>query len=277
MVVRGTKEQDWMATYSSEDLGEFAEAIYKAANFDEAFQAFERLVFKLGFEGALYTFIPRIALDTGLPKSPVYHVSDTYSPDYLDHYAGARFDQNDPIVKAVAEGATSPLDWWIEVRKGYMKRNEKEVIVSARVDYDVVNGITIPTLSDGRGISGASFISSEADRLYEALRKETMAQLDLCTRIFHSTVMSNAQYIAPFIQPQLAQLTSNEKALLIGMSRGKQVAQIAGELGKTTTYMNRVMLRLREKFSGAEADAGTAFTRNQLMYYVGLLDLIDHL
>ena len=41
-----------------------------------------------------------------------------------------------------------------------MTKTEANVIVTAREDYKVIHGLTIPTLSGNRGIAGASFICS---------------------------------------------------------------------------------------------------------------------
>lgn len=91
--------------------------LYQAKNIDEAFKAFENIVFKLGFEGVLYTFIPRFSLQADLLAAPVYKVSDSYNPQYLAHYMDANFYQHDPIVKSIAEGELAVLDWWVEVKK----------------------------------------------------------------------------------------------------------------------------------------------------------------
>ena len=39
--------------YTSTDLGEYAEALFNACSFDEAFNIFENQVLKLGFDGVL--------------------------------------------------------------------------------------------------------------------------------------------------------------------------------------------------------------------------------
>ena len=259
------------------DLGMFAEKLFRASCFEDAFRAFEAQVFRLGFEGALYTFIPRVALDANLPKQPIYKVSESYGPDYLSHYAQARFDQHDPIVKAIAGGVLTPLDWWIEVKKGTMTTAERTVIVTAREDYRIVNGLTLPTMSNLRGIAGASFTSSEPDRLYEKLKAQRQEELALCTRMFHGAVNSNAYFMEEFLRPLLASLNQTEKGTLRRLAEGKGLERIADEVGTTTRYVDRVVRHLREKLSGVGADEQPHISRNQLAYYVGLLNLIDYL
>lgn len=258
-------------------LGEYAEALYQAENIDAAFSAFEHYVFKLGFEGALYTFIPRISLEANFPQAPVYQVSDCYSPKYLSHYMEADFFQHDPIVSAIEQGQLTPLDWWGEVKKGKMNKAEKSVIVTAREDYQVMHGITIPIMSDSRGIAGASFISSENDRLYAKLKTTHFAQLKLCTQLYHGAVLSKAFLARHFLQPLIVNLSVKEKGLICGLSTGKSMQQIAMELGTQVKYMDKVVRHTREKFSGVGLDEPAKINRNQLMYSIGLLDLLDSL
>ncbi|NOQ13350.1 MAG: hypothetical protein GQ583_02560 [Methyloprofundus sp.] len=258
-------------------LGQFVEALYQARNINEAFSAFEQHVIKLGFEGALYTFIPRISLDTNFPHAPVYLVSENYSPKYLDHYMDACFYQHDPAIKAIEKGELTPFDWWEEIHKGKMNKVEQGTIVTAREDYQIMHGITIPTMSDNRGIAGASFISSENDRLYGKLKAVNLEQLQLCTQLFHSAVLSKSFLVNPFIQPLIEKLTTKEKGLLRGLSAGKSMKTIALELETEVRYLDKVLRHTREKFSEVELNGQAKINKNQLVYYMGLLNLLDHL
>ncbi|MBU0499554.1 MAG: autoinducer binding domain-containing protein [Gammaproteobacteria bacterium] len=259
------------------DVGEFAERLFRAQNFDEAFHAFEQQVYRLGFEGVLYTFIPRIVLETHSPKNLIYKVSDTYCPAYMSHYTEAQFGRDDPIVKTIAKGTLTPLDWWVEVKSGQMDEAGKNVIVTAREDYKVVNGLTLPLMSSARGIAGASFISSENDRLFEKLKSDSLDRLELSTRMFHAAVQSNALHAEPFIRPFIKELSQKERAVLRGLAEGKPMKRIAAELNTDIKYLDKVIRHAREKFSGVAVDETAKLNRNQLMYFAGLMSLLDWL
>ena len=259
------------------DLGEYVEALYQAQNINAAFAAFEQYIFKLGFEGALYTFIPRIALESSFPHAPVYLVSECYSPQFLTHYMDANFYKHDYVVKMIEKGALTPLDWWEEVNKGQMNKSEKHVIETARTDYQIVQGITIPAMSDSRGIAGASFISSDNDRSYGELKASRIEQLKLCTQLFHAAVLSKTFLTRPFIEPLISTLSATEKSLIRGLVEGKSIRDIALEIGRDVKYMDKVMRHSREKFSGVGIDGSAKINRNQLIYYIGLLNLLDSL
>lgn len=260
-----------------QDIGEFVTELYQAQNIDEAFCAFEKQVFKLGFEGVLYTFIPRISLQTDLPTAPVYKVSDSFSPQYLTHYMEDNFYRHDPAVKAIEQGQLTTIDWWLEVKKGTMSHAEKSVIITAREDYQVINGLTIPTLSDNRGIAGASFISSDNDYLFQQLKSISFDQLQLCTQLFHAAIVSNAFLSHSFIKPLIPKLNSKEKQLLRGLSVGESMIDIADKLDISVKYLDKVLRRTREKFSGVGIDEETKINRNQLIYHLGLLNILDNI
>lgn len=263
--------------YTTTDLGEYAQELYSAENFEQAFAVFEQQILKLGYDGVLYTYIPRVLLDSNFSREPVYKVSRDYNPSYLKHYADARFDRHDPLIKAVESGASEPIDWWGPTSKKYMDMDKasEEVIETSR-DYGIANGVTLPTLCEHRAISGASFISTEK-RLYSKLREESIENLQICTSMFHNMVISRACYTGDFVKPVLDSLSNTEKQFLVGLAQGKPPAKIAADLGKSEKYLEQVMLRMRGKLSGAADGESPKINRNQLLYYAGLLNLLDYI
>ncbi len=263
--------------YSSIDLAEYAESLFSAESFEDAFVSFEGQVLKLGFEGVLYTYIPRMLLDSNFSSEPVYKVSHDYNSKYLEHYAEARFDKYDPLIKAVKDGVKEPIDWWGRISGGYMEEDKasEEVIATSR-HYGITNGITLPLMSEEKGIAGASFISSELN-YFDLLKNENTARLNLCTNMFHSMVFSSPRHVGHFIKPVLNDLSHTEKSFLKRLAQGKTPVQISTELNKSEKYLEQVMLRIRRKLSGVTEDASPLLNRNQLLYYAGLLGLIDQI
>lgn len=263
--------------YTITDLGEYAASLYSANNFNEAFIAFEQQVLKLGFEGVLYTYIPRVLLDSNFLCEPVYKVSHDYSPAYLEHYADAHFEKHDPLIKAVENGVTEPIDWWGKINEVYMEadKGSQEVIATSR-GYGISNGITLPLMSEAKGIAGASFITPESGH-FDALKDENLNMLKLCTQLFHSLVISDACYVCHFVKPVLQALSKTERCFIQRLAQGKSPAQISAELNKSEKYLEQVMLKLRRKLSGAATETPTILNRNQVLYYAGLLNLIDQL
>jgi DNA-binding CsgD family transcriptional regulator len=263
--------------YSAVDLGQYCEELYRARDFEHAFTILDEQVVKLGFQGVLYTFIPRLLIDSNFHQEPVYKVSDAYSPGYLKHYEEAHFERDDPLIQAVNGGISQPIDWWGGISQQYMESNvkSKEVIATAQ-SYGIKNGITVPLLNDERGIAGASFVTDEGDS-FSLLKSDSVEKLELCTKLFHNLVFSNACHTSGFVQPVLQSLTNTEKRFLSKLAQGKTPVQIAQELGRSEKYLEQVMLKVRRKFSHSNAEGAITVNRNQIMYYAGLMNLVEHI
>ncbi len=262
--------------YTAVDLGHYCEELYRARDFEQAFVVFEKQAIKLGYLGVLYTFIPRLLIDSNFNQEPVYKVSESYSPKYLQHYEEAHFERDDPLIQAVNGGVCQPIDWWGGVSRQYMESNSKSKdVIATALNYGIKNGITIPLLNDERGIAGASFITDESER-FSLLKTNSVEKLEMCTKLFHNLIFSNACHTSAFVQPILQSLTNTEKRFLAKLAQGKTPVQIAIELGRSEKYLEQVMLKVRRKFSHSSAEGAITVNRNQIMYYAGLMNLVEH-
>jgi hypothetical protein len=259
--------------YPTEFL-DFVDGLYAADSFEDAFKTFESHILKLGFDGVLYTYIPRILLDSNLSEKPVYEVSTDYCPGYLNHYAEARFDQIDPMIRAVNEGVSEPIDWWGDICAAYMEQQPaSKAVLATASDYGIKHGLTLPLMSESRGAAGASFISEE-HRGFGTLLDERQKHVERCTRLFHNMVISDACYIGNFAKPLIKSLSDTERKLVIGLAEGKTSKEISQELNKSNKYLEQVMISVRKKLSN-DADS-SVINRNQLLYYAGLLNILEH-
>jgi len=256
-------------------LRDYVQALYQVDGFESAFSVLENATDKLGFGGVLYTYIPKVLIDSNFTTNPVYKVSSEYSPAYLEHYTAARFDRHDPLIKAVNKGVTAPISWWGDICTSFTSNDKasKEVIATSK-DYGISNGVTLPLMCGQRGISGASFITDENQK-FEQLLEDKIDSLTLYTKLFHSMVTSNAVFMGQFIKPLLASLSDTEKKYLVGLASGKSPTQIAAELNRTEKYLEQVMLRIRRKLSGVGSEDTPVINRNQLLYYAGLLNILE--
>lgn len=261
--------------YSDRDFSDYVASLCACSGFPEAFSLFESQAFKLGLDGVLYTFIPRIVIDNQFAVKPVYEVSKNYAPAYLNHYAEARFDKADPLIKAVESGATNPISWWGPICQDYMDKCDSsyEVIASSR-GYGINNGVTLPLLCSSKGIAGASFITGE-EKHFDLLMSENLRWLELCSKLFHSFVTNDTEFNGRFARPLLSGLSNTELQLLSGLARGESMAAIAADINRSVKYLEQVMLNLRRKMSGVGRDDPPLINRNQLLYYAGLLNILE--
>jgi len=258
------------------ELGEYAAALYGADDFNSAFGVLEKEVYRLGFEGVLYTYIPGALIQSKLAAKPLYKVSSDYSPKYLSHYENARFDRHDPLISAVMDGVKQPIDWKGDVCEIYMQNDyrSREVIEVAQ-GYGISNGVTLPLLSGQQGIAGASFITSEKGG-FITLLQERLPQLQMATSMYNNLVLANNGYLGNFIRPVFASLNNLEVRFLAGLAAGKSQSAMASELCRSEKYLEQVMLKMRRKVSGVGPFDRPTINRNQLLYYAGLVNIINH-
>ncbi len=256
-------------------LCDYVEALYQAENFDTAFDAFQNEVFNLGFDGVLYTYIPTPVINSNFSVKPVFHVSEGFAPEFRSHYVDAGFDQFDPLIKALVDGVQDPIDWWGQVCESYKQQddNSRKVIDESR-SYGIQNGMTIPLMSDARGIAGASFISNE-DKIFNRLRTEQYPLVEIRTRLFHNLVIANRGYRDKFVRPLLNTFNTTQRRYVTGLISGRKTSEIAAELGTSPGYLDQSMIKLRRKLSGVDDFASPTITRNQVMYYAGLMNILD--
>lgn len=263
--------------YTKNDLGDYVERLLLAQNIEEAFSIFDAEAKKLGYEGVLYSFIPRVLLDASLPHSPVFLASNSYNPDYLECYVNTRLDLYDPLIKAINKGVLDPIDWWGDICCHYRAIDKKNdsVITSAR-SHGITNGITIPTLSGTKGISCASFVTQEKT-YFSKMKQESLNAISQCTSLFHNMVMASSGNMGHFIKPIIESLNATEKKLLVGLVNGKSPSEVAFELEKKGKYIENVVTQVRNKIYGLPNDNRPIVNRNQLLYYAGLHEILDQI
>jgi len=268
--------KQYIAEARSVSFAEYAENLYSSSTLNEAFEVFEKKAHELGYESVLYTYIPKVLVESDFAVKPVFKVSVDYSPGFLKHYEDARFDKSDPLIRAVDAGFSEPIDWWGDVCKTFMlgEKASNEVIDTSR-QYGVKSGVTLPLLSGKSGIAGASFINTESARS-NSISNPNIDELILCTRLFHCLVQSDACYKGEFIKTLLNALSETEKRFLAGLARGQAPSEIAYDLKTSERYLEQVMLKIRRKFSGVNPTESPKINRNQLLYYAGLMDILEH-
>ena len=52
--------------------------------------------------------------------------------------------------------------------------------------------------------------------------------------------------------------------------------QIAADMKKSEGYLEQVLLKIRRKLSGVGKHEPPKINRNQLLYYAGLLNILEH-
>lgn len=256
------------------EIGNYAEALLVADNLEDAFTEYERQVRRLGFDGALYTYIPDAILQSAEPAAPVYQVSADYAPSYLSHYQEARYDKVDPLIMAVSDGIKVPIDWTGNICQSYMRgsKQSREVIEESHC-YGIRRGFTVPLKLDKQGIAGSSVIVTESDPSTQL--DQRLKELQTVATLYHNFVVANDGYLGTFLRPAFANLSDLEINFLAGLASGKSIAELAASLHRSKKYLEQVLIRIRIKVGGVDEEGNTRINRDQLLYYAGLIQILS--
>ena len=247
----------------------FLRQLYATTTFDGAFDVYDQQAQDLGFEGMTYAFAPKLYLDANMPVMPILKISNSRSPAFIKHYIDAGFEKDDFTIQAIIQGRKNRLDWWEEDKKNILSKPQRKIIITAKEDYKIHNGITIPTMNNSRGSAGSSVISSEKNGCYQKLVTENFQTLETCAQVFHEHVMSNSHMLLYFLSPILDQLTKTERQLLPFLTSGKPMKSISLSSTNSQKYAEKLVSRIRKKFGN--------INKGQLIYYIGLLQILDDL
>ena len=247
------------------NLSCFLEKLYTSTTFDEAFDAYDQQTQSLGYEGAVYAFIPKLYLEAGTPIAPIFKISESRNPDFIKHYIESNFEKDDFTIQAITQGRSTILDWWEEEAKGILNEAQRNIIVTAKEDYGIHNGISIPIMNSPLGVAGASLVSSKKNGSFRMLMDNNCSTLQICTQAFHQHVMATPQFQHYFLSHLLGKLTATERRLLSFIASGKPLKAINLTPTISPKYADKLIHSIRKKFGN--------INKGQLIYYVGLLQL----
>ena len=242
-------------------ISKFAIDLCDANGFEECFAVLTRYTGEIGFDGVLYALIFH-KLTPPDTMRPLFQVSDSYSPEFLKHYNEAGFAENDFVINGIKEGRLSAIDWWSEEQKGQLSQAEKDVIITAREDYNIQHGLTVPTLSTAEELSGVSVISSERNSIYCKLISENVETLQYIAKLFHQRAYSDYECKKIFLEAAIAHLNANEKNVLKFVETGLPLKSIESVYGIKQGYAKNILAELNSKFG--------AKNPKELRYLIGL-------
>lgn len=239
---------------------DYVSELCAAEGIDQCFEAFERAVIRLGFDGVVYSSY-LLRPDGEGHASPVLLRSEGFDADFLKHYVEAGFADRDFTIRRIRQGDSSPMDWWHEEARGAVAQEERTVIEVARHDYGLYNGISIPTLGDKEEIAGASLVSRDQGPLFRKLLDEQLEVLRNLVRLFHDRIHADPVCRKSMMLAYLSDLSDKERKILEFLTTGRPLKSIDGE-EITPAYANKLLSGLSRRLG--------ASNRQQLRYVLGL-------
>jgi len=245
----------------------FIQRLYDSKTLEDKFSELEDEVTSSGFDGVLYTFIPKLSRLTE-SLQPVFQFSESYA-ELIENYQEQNFDRNDFTIRLIEDGKLSIIDWWVEAQKLSLNKEEKHVIEITKNKFGVRKGITFPTLSNDLGIAGASVISFKPDYATKKIEPKILEHLKTCCRMYHDHTMIHQDARYEFILPILKTLTTKKKIVLKYLISGQPMKNINETADITTRYAEKLLLELRKDFGD--------ISKNELIYFLGLLNITEYL
>ena len=196
-------------------VGSFCTKLYTAETFKDHFKIYGSYVEKLGYDGACYTFLPKIQVENISLVQPIFEYTKNYPIAFLEHYAKEQLHNHDFTIRKGKENCSlDPMDWREHELSGTLTEDEISLIQLAKNEYGIINAYTIPTQVSDVILAGATVISSLSDTDFQKLKKETLTTLDIITKLLHDKCYANSCLVPIFSQPLLDKLNPTElKAL----------------------------------------------------------------
>jgi len=245
----------------------FLQRLYDSKTLEDRFSALEHEITMSGFDAVLYSFAPQLS-HLADSISPVFQYSEKYS-DLLSNYQKHNYNENDFIIRLIKEGRLSAIDWWYETQKISLSKEEKEVNRVCREIFGVTKGLTFPTLSSDMGFAGVSIISFSETYIHKEVSTTMLEHLKICSEMYHDHTMAHQDARYQFILPILESLTPKKKIVLKHLISGQPMKNITEEADITIRDAEKLLIELRKEFGN--------ISKNELIYFLGLLNITEHL
>ena len=249
-------------------IGRFCTELYAVETFESHFKVYEIFIELLGFDGACYTYLPKIQVANIPLVQPVFASTDNYPMAYLADYEKQQFHNHDfTIRKGMENGSLAPMDWRDNELNGDLSEDEKRLIIFAREKHGIINALSVPTQVSDVILAGASIISFLDDGEFTKLKDKNLVTLVLLTKIFHEKISCSSNLVQLFSQPLLEKLNETELTALRLLADGIPTKQLINHMDVGEKYAGNIISRLCNKLNG--------INRDQLFFLLGRINLLQ--
>jgi len=119
------------------------------------------------------------------------------------------------------------------------------------------------------GFAGVSIISFSKKHVNKEINPDLLEHLKTCSKMYHDHTMAYQDARYEFILPILDSLTPKKKIVLKHLISGQPMKNITGEANITIRYAEKLLIELRKEFGN--------ISKNELIYFLGLLNITKYL
>lgn len=231
-------------------IGDFVAQLYLLNSLDDRFDCYQMVVLELGFDAICFSFKPLCFFEPELQQPLIFKYSKNYPSDFIKIYQEEEWFRHDFTIREIIEGNLQPKDWKQKEHSGELNDKEIELIHFARHKFHINNAITIPTMNNAIGLSGASILSFGSDDNFTILKEKHLNTLIHCSRVFNDIVLQQpSQLIKSFVFPKLPKITAKERIVLHDLVCVKSLNQIGVAEGMSESAVSNHLSRLCKKFN----------------------------
>ena len=232
--------------------------------FGEEFERLNDAICDMGFDGVLYSFYPK-PMYLHEHAQPLLHYSQSYSA-FTNHYIANNYGNRDFVLRLAFNGNNVWIDWWDEIEKGNVTKEEQEVTEDARKNFNIHHGLSIPLLDGTYAIAGISVISMNPDKkVFAQLKEKHIEDLRKAATSYHSAILHSKKELCFFVRPLLDNLSPPKKKVLKHLMRGEPLKMIEHREAISRRYAEKTLLTIRREFGN--------ISTNELMYILGMLNV----
>ena len=237
--------------------------------FGSDFDELDQKIKNLGFDGVIYSFYPK-TFHKNQDFQPIIQFSESYAP-FVEHYIKQNYGNRDFVLRLAFRGSRKFIDWWEEINKGVVKKDEQEVTYDARDNFGIQNGLTIPILKGADAIAGISVISFNPSlETFQNLKAETLEQLIIYADEYHAKILSSNDQICYFFESIVENFDLPKKQVLKHVLLGKSFKNIDETAPDISPkYAEKILANIRKEFGNIKTP--------QLIYLLGRMDAEKYL
>lgn len=225
-------------------------------------------VLELGFDGVLYSFIPK-PIYANKEIQPRLEYSKRFVP-YVSHYLKHDYGRNDFVIRLCSEGRSEPIDWWEEINAGNLSDAERVVTEDAKNLFGIHEGLSIPVPSGKFAIAGISVICIKEDADYfQKIKHESLNTLQTYANAYHANVVQSHKKMQSFIYPLIDSLSDTKKKVLKHLISGQPMKTIPHNYGISQRFAEKTLIGIRKDFGN--------ISTNELMYMLGMINMDEYL
>lgn len=262
-------------------FSEFCLNLGLSKTFSEAFEQFEGFITRIGFDSALYSYMPSIVHFNTKESlfgssASLFWVSNDYPKAFLDVYNDRGYLNTDPIAQLIREGCRDILDWSEVQTHQQVSKQGQEVFDVAKHEYGLHFGVTIPTFSGKVGISAVSVMSHNPDsEHFEQLKQARLHHIVSASRLLNAMVTAQRFDQTIFTYPVLPKFNETQRKVIRGLLNGLSVPAIAKQIHKSSGYIENTVRDMRIKLGGLNDKQKPKMSKDLFIYFCTIMHLDD--